>query len=118
MNVASKYINYILLVCFFATLVSQSFAKSSTESFSSRNEKSYHSIHDNILLIGGEILAEDPEWEDEQDELCNHFIICNLFYSSLNKSHILSLNPIGVEQYNTNLIELSPAYIMHGVFRI
>jgi len=118
MNVASKYINFILLVCFFATLVSQAFAKSTIESFSSRNEKSYHSIHDNILLIGDEILAEDPEWEDEQDELCNHFIICNLFYSSLNKSLILSVNPIGVEKYNTNLIELSPACIMYGVFRI
>ncbi len=118
MGVASKYINYILLVCFFGTWVSQSLAKSSTESFSHHSDKCYQSAPEQILLVGTELLAEDPEWEDERDELTNQLITCNLFYSYLHKSSCLASDVNGFVTINHKFIDLSPAYILLGNFRV
>lgn len=118
MNVASKYLNYILLVCFFGTWVSQSFAKSTTEHFSHHDGRCYQTSPEHIVLLGDELLAEDSEWEDEQDEHCNHFIICNLFYVYLNGILNTNSNPIGIIPSNQLLIEPTPPYIRYGAFRI
>ncbi len=117
MCVASKYINYILLVCFFGAMLSQSLANTTTELYTHHNGKNYQTHPEQILLLGSELLAEDPEWGDEKDELYHPFVICNLLYYYLNSTY-LSINSKGIITSNHDLSEPSPAYIIHGVFRV
>lgn len=118
MQVAYKYINYILLLCFFGTWISQSYAVGTSESVPTHAGKCYQNVPEHLVFMGGEFLAEDPEWEDEQDAFSNHFLFCDLLglFSFRGNSHDVISEGLAV--YYKSLIKASPAYIMHGVFRV